>query len=70
MIDTVDILFSFYFKVKWYQDNPDFWADTSKDRGPIRYKPEDTADPEGSVDHLMGQSCPQHRENLQLMLSN
>lgn len=42
-------------EVKWYQDNPDFWADTSKDRGPIRDKPEETADPEGSVDHLMGQ---------------
>nr|XP_046238442.1 dTDP-D-glucose 4,6-dehydratase-like [Scatophagus argus] len=26
--------------VKWYLDNPDFWSDTSKDRGPIRGEPE------------------------------
>lgn len=41
--------------MKWYQDNPDFWADTSEDRGPACDKLEDAVDPDGSVDQLMGQ---------------
>lgn len=41
--------------MKWYQDNPDFWADPSKDRGPVRDELEDAAEPEGSVDRLAGQ---------------
>ncbi|TWW64197.1 dTDP-D-glucose 4,6-dehydratase [Takifugu flavidus] len=40
--------------VKWYQDNPDFWSDTSKDQGPGGER-EETADPVRSVHHLMEQ---------------
>uniref|UniRef100_A0A674NNB1 dTDP-D-glucose 4,6-dehydratase n=1 Tax=Takifugu rubripes TaxID=31033 RepID=A0A674NNB1_TAKRU len=40
--------------VKWYQDNPDFWSDTSKDQGPGG-ECEETADPVRSVHHLMEQ---------------
>lgn len=28
--------------VKWYQENPDFWSDTSEDQGPIRGELEQT----------------------------
>lgn len=53
-MDATDF-FSPYIKVKWYQDNPDFWSDASKDGGPVRVKLEETADPVGSVTHLMEQ---------------
>lgn len=48
-------LFSSYIKVKWYQDNPDFWSNTSKDQGPVRGEHKETADPVRSVKHLMEQ---------------
>lgn len=48
-------LFSFYVKVKWYQDNPDFWSDTSKDEGPVRGELEEVTTPAGSVHYLMEQ---------------
>ncbi|XP_068612428.1 dTDP-D-glucose 4,6-dehydratase-like isoform X2 [Brachionichthys hirsutus] len=30
--------------LKWYRDNPDFWSDTSPDRGPIRRQEETATD--------------------------
>lgn len=54
MVCAID-LFSSYIKVKWYQDNPDFWSDTSKDQGPVRGEREETANPVRSVHHLMEQ---------------